>query len=176
MFTDDNCSAFATRKQTQQNRAVTDHSTVKRRFLRQNREIARVNSTQSLRIRNLESEISRLLSENLSLREEIIELGLQNQQAKETQRAREEIFGIKSILEQKLQEVETLVGALGQTLQTKSEDTSINNRRRSSGFQRRVEQRNSSRGGMSLGEVLASQEGRLPIINEDKYYPRRTLE
>ena len=45
---------------------------MKRRFIRQNREIARVNSTQSLRIRNLEAEISRLLAENIALREQAI--------------------------------------------------------------------------------------------------------
>lgn len=47
---------------------------VKRRFVRQNREIARVNSIQSLRIRTLESDVSNLLAENVSLREQVIML------------------------------------------------------------------------------------------------------
>ncbi|KAK9238998.1 hypothetical protein V1525DRAFT_399506 [Lipomyces kononenkoae] len=45
---------------------------VKRRFLRQNRELARVNSSHSTRIGNLESKIASLLSENLELRQQII--------------------------------------------------------------------------------------------------------
>lgn len=47
---------------------------LKRRFVRQNREIARVNSIQSLRIRTLESDVSNLLAENVSLREQVIML------------------------------------------------------------------------------------------------------
>ncbi|KAK9373679.1 uncharacterized protein V1513DRAFT_448343 [Lipomyces chichibuensis] len=47
---------------------------VKRRFLRQNRELARVNSSHSTRIGNLESKIASLISENLELRQQIISL------------------------------------------------------------------------------------------------------
>ncbi|KAK9246102.1 hypothetical protein V1506DRAFT_536270 [Lipomyces tetrasporus] len=47
---------------------------VKRRFLRQNRELARVNSSHSTRIGNLESKIASLISENLELRQQIITL------------------------------------------------------------------------------------------------------
>ncbi|KAK9386914.1 hypothetical protein V1515DRAFT_639321 [Lipomyces mesembrius] len=47
---------------------------VKRRFLRQNRELARVNSSHSTRIGNLESKIASLISENLELRQQVISL------------------------------------------------------------------------------------------------------
>ena len=50
---------------------------VKRRFIRQNRELAKNNSSQSLRIRSLEVEVSKLLADNLDLREHI--LGLENE-------------------------------------------------------------------------------------------------
>ncbi|KAI5784582.1 hypothetical protein EDC01DRAFT_201059 [Geopyxis carbonaria] len=50
---------------------------LKKRYLRQNREIARANSVQSVRIRTLESETTRLLSENIGLREEVIRLQVQ---------------------------------------------------------------------------------------------------
>ncbi|KAF2720788.1 hypothetical protein K431DRAFT_225636 [Polychaeton citri CBS 116435] len=45
---------------------------LKRRFIRQNRELARCNSNQSLRIRTLENDVSRLLQDNLELREQIL--------------------------------------------------------------------------------------------------------
>ncbi|KAK7207809.1 hypothetical protein BZA70DRAFT_272257 [Myxozyma melibiosi] len=47
---------------------------IKRRFLRQNRELARVNSSHSTRISNLESKIAELLAENLDLRQQVIAL------------------------------------------------------------------------------------------------------
>ena len=58
-------------------RPLADLAEVKRRFIRQNRELAKNNSSQSLRIRSLELEISKLLSDNLGLREQV--LGLQNE-------------------------------------------------------------------------------------------------
>ena len=42
--------------------------------MRQNREIARINSNQSVRIRSLENECARLLSENLELRSQVLRL------------------------------------------------------------------------------------------------------
>ena len=51
-----------------------DFEEVKRRFIRQNRELAKNNSTQSLRIRSLELEVSRLLADNLELRNQVLQL------------------------------------------------------------------------------------------------------
>ncbi|KAK9475270.1 uncharacterized protein V1510DRAFT_427623 [Dipodascopsis tothii] len=48
--------------------------TVRRRFLRQNRELARVNSNHSARISDLESQVTELLAENMELRQANIEL------------------------------------------------------------------------------------------------------
>ncbi|KAK9480671.1 hypothetical protein V1514DRAFT_275889 [Lipomyces japonicus] len=47
---------------------------VKRRFMRQNRELAKVNSSHSARIGNLEAKITSLLAENLELRQQVIAL------------------------------------------------------------------------------------------------------
>ena len=45
---------------------------MKRRFIRQNRDLARINATQAIQIRTIELEISRLLAENITLREKAI--------------------------------------------------------------------------------------------------------
>jgi Shugoshin N-terminal coiled-coil region/Shugoshin C terminus len=47
---------------------------VKRRFIRQNRELARINAAQAIQLRALEAETSRLLTENIELRERLIHL------------------------------------------------------------------------------------------------------
>lgn len=51
---------------------AADFAEVKRRFTRQNRELAKNNSTQSLRNRSRELEVSKLLSDNPDLREQVL--------------------------------------------------------------------------------------------------------
>lgn len=135
--------------------------------MRQNRDIARVNSTQSLRIRNLENETSRLLAENLDLREQIIRLQneLENGQA---QRIADTTGAIKSRLEEKLLEIGTLITSLGHA-STPQEKTSRANPSESP-------DRRNWKNLCPLSEAVADQEGRLPPILENKTYPRRTLE
>ena len=73
----------------------------------------RTNSQQSVRIRNLEIEGARLLSENLSLREQVLHL----QTALDAGSSRpsfENIDAVKSRLEAKLLEFGSLVAELGQ--------------------------------------------------------------
>src|SRR5699024_2821540 len=77
---------------------------VKRRFVRQNREIARVNSIQSLRIRSLESEVSHLLSENVSLREQSISLGQELERYEAAKMLHDSVHDIKAKLDGKLAE------------------------------------------------------------------------
>src|SRR2546421_7443136 len=86
---------------------------VKRRFIRQNREIARVNSTQSLRIRNLEAEISRLLAENISLREQAINGAQEAERWRSSHKLITEVGQLKDKLESRLSEVSALVTELG---------------------------------------------------------------
>jgi hypothetical protein len=141
---------------------------VKRRFVRQNREIARANSVQSLRIQSLESEVTHLLRENAALREQIIVLGQDGERFQAARLFRKNIYGYKEKIESKLAELGSLVeemGALPDNLmrnprhQTKEHD---------------AEERNlcaASRRAAISGE----EDGRLPAILEDKYYPRRTL-
>lgn len=148
---------------------------MKRRFIRQNREIARVNSSQSIRIRNLETEISRLLAENIVLREQAINARTEADKWKVAHRVNKEVIRMKEQLEAKLSEVNILVNELG-NLPEKVARRSSEKRRRSiqasdllrnaSGEEREPRHR----------QTLLEQEGRLPAILEDKCYPRQTLE
>ena len=135
----------------------------------------RVNSTQSVRIRNLEGDVSRLLSENLILRERII--NLHHEVEKRPGRAMlDGISAVKGRLEAKLTELGELVQELGVV-------TTAGERRRSS--KRRSMDRSSPkrspdqriwRNGLRYSEFAGGLEGRLPPILEDKYFPRKTLE
>jgi hypothetical protein len=153
---------------------------LKRRFIRQNREIARVNSTQSLRIRNLEAEISRLLAENISIREQAINIAQESERWRAAYKATAEITSLKNRLEAKLQEVNTLVTELGElpakTAKRKSGPRKsiivVNNARSPA----EKEWRNQQTIGGVLNAERAEQEGRLPAILEEKQYPRRTLD
>ncbi|KIV98006.1 hypothetical protein PV10_01700 [Exophiala mesophila] len=155
---------------------------LKRRFIRQNREIARVNSTQSQRIRNLESEISRLVAENISLREQVIAAQAETQRWKRanTTNSRDIIIDVKDRLERKLKEVSDLISEMDGLPEKISRRAS---RRRSAlpvVVKSLSEEEYKNR--IAMKEALAKErqdpalDGRLPSIQEDKLFPRRTLE
>ncbi|ETI19516.1 hypothetical protein G647_09350 [Cladophialophora carrionii CBS 160.54] len=153
---------------------------LKRRFIRQNREIARVNSTQSQRIRNLETEISRLVADNISLREQAIAAQAEAERWRAASSINNEIFDLRDRLQKKMEEVGELVGEMGRI----PEKVARKGRRKSR--LTNVGQRLSSateeewRNRLSMREATAAEgelnDGRLPAIREDKLYPRRTLE
>ncbi|KAF2142377.1 uncharacterized protein K452DRAFT_297679 [Aplosporella prunicola CBS 121167] len=139
---------------------------LKRRFIRQNRELAKNNSNQSVRIRGLESEQNRLLQENLSLREQVIQLQheLENTQGHNAVR---HIGSVKDKLEAKIQELGGLVAELGSLQKPACEKTSEATEPSRS--------REIYEWKQSMKEQMEEPEGVLPTIREDKYYPRRTL-
>ncbi|KAK6006574.1 hypothetical protein QM012_006984 [Aureobasidium pullulans] len=103
---------------------------LKRRFVRQNRELAKNNSAQCLRIRALECEVSRLLAENLDLREDIVHLRAQLSEPR-SHIDNSALDSVKDQLQAKLLEFGALVSELGQIQTThpslpqdKSYDTS----------------------------------------------------
>ncbi|KAG9695662.1 hypothetical protein KCU95_g11050, partial [Aureobasidium melanogenum] len=103
---------------------------LKRRFVRQNRELAKNNSAQCLRIRALECEVSRLLAENLDLREDIVHLQAQLSETR-PRLDNSALVSVKDQLQAKLLEFGALVSELGQIQnnhpsvpQDKSYDTS----------------------------------------------------
>src|SRR5512142_2417030 len=91
---------------------TTSSPTVRRKFLRQNRDIARVNSTQSLRIRCLENECARLLSENLDLRGQMLRLEKELED-NSAQRIADHALEIKAKMEAQLIEWGSMLASLG---------------------------------------------------------------
>lgn len=146
---------------------------MKRRFIKQNREIARVNSGQSIRIRNLETEISRLLAENIALREDAINARAEADKWKANHKLGKEVLRMKEQLELKVSEFSELLGELGTHAERPIRRSS--QRRRQGGLVselvKPVEEREQRH-----RNTIFEQEGRLPAILEDKHYPRRTLE
>ncbi|GAA87588.1 shugoshin C terminal domain protein [Aspergillus luchuensis IFO 4308] len=146
---------------------------LKRRFVRQNREIARVNSIQSLRIRSLESEVSHLLSENVSLREQVISLSQEVERFEAVRLLQHGVYDIKTRLDSKLAELNNLVadlGALPRTFYSKCAENP-----RDSSQHRALPDWKPKAADDELNHGK-DEDGRLPVILEDKYYPRRTLE
>ncbi|KAF2998161.1 hypothetical protein E8E13_002850 [Curvularia kusanoi] len=137
---------------------------VKRRFLRQNRELAKNNSQQSMRIRTLESDCSRLLAENLALRERAMHL--QHTVDKQANSLSfENIDVVRSQLEAKMQELTSLVASLGQP-------KPVERRRRSQQLARHRPQERNFRSGLCIQDV---EDRMMPTIDESKDYPRRTM-
>lgn len=137
---------------------------VRRKYLRQNKDIARVNSNQAVRIRNLELEISRLLAENLELRSQIIRQDFAPQRNKEFVN---HVGDIRSQLDAKLREITNLVQTLDKP--TKPRRTSINQIPKAKPRTRDEREQ--------LMEALQQQEGRLPGIPENKplRFARQTM-
>jgi hypothetical protein len=149
---------------------------VKRRFVRQNREIARANSIQSLRIRNLESEVSRLLAENVSLREQIISL---NQDLERSQSQRDLTDGIndaKEKLEAKLVELGDLVTDLGLLPQRTWKSAEAKRRSEPTECEKSPKSHRRRSSTKISRETVVVEDERLPVILEDKYYPTVTPE
>ena len=165
---------------------TAEFDALKRRFTRQNRDLARTNSAQSLRIRNLETEVAKLLNENLALREAVIA------SQKETERYRRqdglgaEVVAMKRRLEEKLADVGALVQELGmlpeKASRRRKERSKSGGLRSSVGEivkspdQRDWRNRQTIAGVLKGGIQSEGEEGRLPPIVEGKLYPRRTLE
>lgn len=153
--------------------------TVRKKFLRQNRDIARVNSAQSLRIRSLESECGRLLSDNLTLNGRILELERDLDECREAQRIADHALDIKAKMEAQLVEWSAMLGGLGVERAAKRHapsspgGTTVARRRASVNRSPAAKQR--PRDSRSSADMAALQEGKLPPIQENTTYPRRTM-
>lgn len=143
--------------------------------MRQNREIARVNSIQSLRIRGLESEVSHLLSENVSLREQSISLSQELERYEAAKMLHDGVYDVKAKIDGKLAELNNLVADLGALprkcgkLYQEPTEPSESRHSRLSSFDLR-------RRAADTEYNATPEDGKLPIILEDKCYPRKTLE
>ncbi|GJC82378.1 shugoshin [Colletotrichum liriopes] len=92
--------------------------TLRRKLLRQNRDLAKANALHLVRIKNLEADYARSLSENLELNGRIIELEkeLENSNAR---RIADHALDIRSRLETQLMECMSVLASLGQEPPTK---------------------------------------------------------
>ncbi|KAF1811134.1 hypothetical protein P152DRAFT_483441 [Eremomyces bilateralis CBS 781.70] len=135
---------------------------LKKRFIRQNRELAKTNSTQSIRIRNLESETSRLLTENLSLRSQIAHLETTVSDLQSTTAATA-LHTTRSLLESKLSELSSLICTLGQPDHTRPA-------RRRSSYKPLAEKPSPT------ARQQWREETQMPTIVEGKYFPRWTMD
>ncbi|KAI1781102.1 hypothetical protein F4818DRAFT_27716 [Hypoxylon cercidicola] len=152
--------------------------TLRRKFLRQNRDIARVNSTQSLKIRSLENECVRLLSENLDLRGQVLRLQTELEDSK-AQRIADHALEIKEKMEAQLAEWGAMLAGLGHEPmpRVRSPRSPKRAKRRSSIGRTSMSEwkRRDTMSSMKDLEAAATQEGRLPPIWENKACPRETL-
>lgn len=130
---------------------------VRRRFIRQNRDLAKNNSSQSLRIRSLELEVSRLLADNLELRNKSLRLQHEVEQAQRQTGGR-----FKVELREK---IEALMGIVdGMEEDVGHDPTEAKEKKPLEGNWRERQ---------PLSELM--RDSQMPTIQEDKQYPRRTL-
>ncbi|PKY00962.1 hypothetical protein P168DRAFT_67755 [Aspergillus campestris IBT 28561] len=154
--------------------ATESFEILKRRFVRQNREIARVNSIQSLRIRSLEAEVSHLLSENVSLREKVITLNQEIERLDAARLLHDGVNEVKTKLENKLLELNGLVSDLGALPRKFKRSSDLSDE---TAFEKpTVTSSKSADGPMNIERNSIIDGGKLPVILEDKYYPRQTLD
>lgn len=141
---------------------------VKRRFIRQNRELAKANSTQSLRIRSLELDVSRLLDTNLELRQEVLLLRSEVQDARR-QSCRDGVRGFKEEMAAKIKALSDLVSGI-------EEEAGAQDEREAEADERKREalEHMDFRERQPLVEVM--RECQMPAISEDHVDPRRTLD
>ena len=137
--------------------------------------LCRVNSTQSVRIRNLEGEVSRLLSENVSLREQVIKLHyeVENNPGRS---GWDKVDGLKQQLETRLAELGGLLQELGDIQNTVIRERAVKRKSMNHISPKRSPNQRNWKNALNLSEVTGESDGRLPPILEDKCFPRRTLE
>ncbi|KAK8039744.1 hypothetical protein PG993_008155 [Apiospora rasikravindrae] len=148
--------------------------TLRRKFLRQNRDIARINSTQSLRIRGLENECARMLSENLDLRGQILRLETELSESR-AQRIADHALEIKEKMEAQLLEWGSMLASLGHEPIPRHHSPRLPKKAKTrSSFGIASSPRWRRRNTEEM-EFAAQQEGRLPPLWEHKSCPRETL-
>lgn len=146
--------------------------------MRQNRDIARTNSTQSLKIRTLENECVRLLSENLDLRGQVLRLQTEIEDNR-AQKIADHALEIKEKMEAQLAEWGSMLASLGHEPIPKSRSPRQPKKAKHRSSIGRVSmsewKRRDTMSSMKDLEAAAAQEGRLPPIWENKTCPRETL-
>lgn len=121
---------------------------------------------QSLRIRSLESEVSHLLGENVSLREQVINLTTDIERLEAAKTLHDGVYEIKTRLDAKLAELNSLASDLGRLPRKVGIKFEHTDRPKACAPEPRP---------ITEFDPIVD-DGRLPPIREDKFFPRRTLE
>lgn len=120
---------------------------------------------QSLRIRSLESEVAHLLAENVSLRQQVINVTRETERLEAAKMLHTGVYEIKSRLDAKIAELNDLASELGMLPRKAGKlDKSDLDRPKAAGSRPQAT------------DLDYAEDGRLPAILEDKSYPRKTLE
>ncbi|KAJ6782875.1 hypothetical protein PWT90_09123 [Aphanocladium album] len=143
---------------------------LRKKMLRQNRELAKNNNIRALRIRELESELSRAITENLELRARIVELENEAQND-DARRIADHALAIKKQLEAQLTEWGTLVAGLGLEPPTKRHSPRI---RKTSGPRMSFTATRPSPSQRRLRDI-ANEVEQLGHISEHKAYSRKSM-
>lgn len=128
-----------------------------------------------MRIRTLESEVSRLLGENVSLREQAIRLQYELDNGPKHS-AWDKVDGLKQKLEGRLVELGGLLQELGNVQGAAKKERAGKRKSLSRSSPKRSPTQRPWKSNIALSDLLGESEGRLPPILEDKCFPRRTLE
>lgn len=147
---------------------------VRRKFLRQNREIAKLNSKQSQRIRELEADYARVLSDNLDLSGQVWRLQ-KELESNAAQRTADHALEVKAKLEAQLAEMNSLIAGLGVEPPTKRRSPGRKTAAPAKHGLARSPRQKRLRDVAKDSEELAMQEGRLPPIQENRRYPRESM-
>ncbi|KAF0316552.1 shugoshin c terminal domain-containing protein [Colletotrichum asianum] len=149
---------------------------LRRKLLRQNRDLAKANAVHLLRIRTIEADFARSLSDNLRLESRIIELEkeLEDNNAR---RIADHALDIRSRLEAQLSECMSVLSSLGQEPPTKRHASPRGRRSsRASLPLQSPPRRRPPRELMRETGARAPEDDKLPTIAENKSYPRATLD
>ncbi|EQB50006.1 shugoshin [Colletotrichum gloeosporioides Cg-14] len=149
---------------------------LRRKLLRQNRDLAKANAVHLLRIRTIEADFARSLSDNLRLESRIIELEkeLEDNNAR---RIADHALDIRSRLEAQLSECMFVLASLGQEPPTKRHASPRGRRSsRASLPLQSPPRRRPPRELMREAGARAPEDDKLPTITENKSYPRATLD
>ncbi|KAK7423907.1 hypothetical protein QQX98_000779 [Neonectria punicea] len=147
-----------------------NHDAVRKKLMRQNRDLAKSNNVRALRIRELENDCACMLSENLELRGRILELEKELED-NDTRRIADHAMAIKEKLESQLTEWGALLAGLGVEPPTKRHSPRV---RRTAKPRLSFSSQRPSPSQRRLRDIARDIE-ELGHISETKSYPRMSM-
>ncbi|KAG7107143.1 Shugoshin like protein [Verticillium longisporum] len=155
---------------------------IRRKLLRQNRDLARANSTHLLRIRTLEAQNAQLMSDKLTLEGRIIALEQQPEPDSEAHRIADHAIDMRTQLEARLLQCVEMLGELG-TAPPRKRHSNARQRRESTAARISLNRRSPAARRIrpfetqEEAEARAKAEGRLtPIAEKRDWTSRRTMD